>query len=72
MPGRQPQIKQIWFNPTDDENIQVIADYLAAQGIDVEPDHRKAKDKFSHTKVVRYALQKLADELRRDEKGSED
>ena len=51
------QIKQVWLKPEDDQKIEVIAVYLRGLGVDVEPDNRRAKEPFSHTKVIRWLIQ---------------
>lgn len=62
--AKSNQIKQIWLKPEDDENIERIADYLRSMGIDVEPDNRRAKEPFSHTKVIRWLASNFAATLK--------
>lgn len=62
MPKRQEQIKQVWFTQEDEENFRIVAEALKAKGIDVEPDNRRSKSEYSHTKVLRYLLAEAAKE----------
>lgn len=64
MAKKQQQVKQVWFTDEDEQNFELIAEKLKSQGIDVEPDNRKASSPYSHTKVIRYLLTEAATQVR--------
>lgn len=57
------QIKQVLFTDEDERNLEIVAQNLKANGVDVEPDNSAADIQYSPTKIVRYLLAQAAQEI---------
>ena len=54
--AKKSQVKQVWFDPEDEENFLAAGRLLEMLGEDVTPDNKRAASPYSHTKVIRLIM----------------
>lgn len=63
------QVKQVWVGKDDEPNVNFVAEFLRNNGVDVDPDNRKAADPVSHSKLFRHLITLAAENIRKGDVG---